>query len=418
MHMRAWAVVSLLGALVPGCGGTFCEAYPDACGTADGVEVQVSLLDANGELVAGASVLLSDSDGKVVDLLFTGPEAPLTVTLPAEGYVSVFSDDRYAFTAFATKDTPVLAFQIAGASENASNDVQVAASCGVNDCLEDSQVALSCRAPFSLIAVGNDASGVVEDYAGCASRPDYDAFFVVYDADGIAVRASSALGVELGPGPLELPFAPSLDDGERLDFEMVLDGAIDFESIKRTVRVPYLDGGGYGYSVTSSDSPDSIHFSLVKDFVPHADAVFALSLADERSLVRQQRLDPVPASASMSTDFAIPNRAPPLQQDDPQRPEAFYELGEGRLGEAMQLTVKQGNLRWVVSLPADAKGHFALPELPEELSSYLLADEDDYDVLNIDLDDAEDYAAFAGRPIRDYAADSGPESVTIGRSSR
>jgi hypothetical protein len=410
--------LSLACALSLACGGTFCEEYPEACGAVPVTpfDVEVSLLDGSGQLVPATPVLVSDLSGKIVELQFTGADAPLTITVPGESYVSVFYNDTYAFTALATPDTTKLTFQLPAKSSNPKTDIQFTGSCS-STCPGDTQLSVSCRAPVDASSGSATATATLNGYVGCAGSTGYDAFLVGYDTTGLA-KSMSSQSADLVSESLVMPTMAMLGEDQRFDFQMNVDAALDFESVTRSVRVPYTDRPGYGFSRVSDDPAAVLHLSLVTELVPRAQSIFLFSLADERSLLRQQLFDPVPAETTFVSDIAIPARAPLLGQDDPSQPVAAYSLGEGRLADALQLNVEQGALTWVVSLPADANGKFSFPDLPPDYSSYLLSDLDDYDVLHLDLDDADGYASFVQKPILDYGNDAGTGDLTIARSSR
>ena len=420
MPDRTIIVLALSCAALVGC-GNFCDEYPEACASAapEPFDLEVLLIDGSGNGVSSAPVLVSSLDGKVVELRLTGQNGQLTTSVAGESYISVFyeADESHVFTALATPDVPKLTFALPAKATNPGADIVVDSDCTSN--CNPTTASFSCRGHVEISNEFTTVVGTVPDYVGCAGSTQYDAFLVGYDASGLAVKASSLFGADLSVAALTMPTMTALTSDDRFDFRMTIDNDLPIEASTRSIFVPYEDRPGYAFSDRNKDTADTIRFSLVKEFVPRAQSVFFVSLPESRTVRRQELFDPVPSDVVFGTpDLAVPIRPAMLQMDDPARPRAYWQLDEGPLTDALQLLVAQGTLRWTVTMPADAKGNFSFPELPEELTSYLLADPDDYDVLHIDLDGVAGYEAFAAKPIRDYEGDPGLDDLTIARASR
>ncbi len=419
--------ISLLGVLSLDCGGTFCDEYPEACGavgeggggsgggTIGPFEVEVSLLDLDGVVMPLKVGLLSDAEGAEVSLFDTGSEGTEDVIVPGDGYfISVFHQDgdAHVFTALALRGVPKLTFQLPPPPpSNSPADFVVQAAC--SSCLNDTDLSLSCRTPLAMSFNDTEQTVSVAGYAGCASTDAYDAYVVSYGVNGEAQFASS--GSALLPDVVSLPALSTVDADERFSFNMDVEN--NTEQVTRTVRVPYTDRPGFGFSRAFTDAEPSAKFSLVTEFVPRAQATFAFGYQGQRSRWRQQTFDPLGPDSTASfepSSVALPKKPGAIEAET-----ASFALDDGPEGDAVQLRVLAGGetLTWIVSVPAAMSGSVRFPQLPATLADYALDGIDDYDVLHLDLDGVEGFSAFASEPILDYGSDAGLGDLTIARSS-
>lgn len=410
------------------CGGTFCEAYPEACGAVGGgggaggggsqgpFDVEVSLLDASGNALP-LSLLVSDLEGAEVAVQRVDLAGKATITLPGAGYyINVFhtGDDTRVFTAMAVPEGPKLSFQLPPPpSSNPPADIEVDATCS-SICMAISELSLPCREPVALSAMASTVTGNISNYAGCASSATYDAYLVGYALNGDAYFASSA-SADL-PGVPSFPTMTPVQLDERFDFFMEVED--NQEIVTRAVRAPYADRPGYGFSHAITNAESTVRFSLLTAFVPRAQATFEFAYENLRSVWHQQLFDTPEEGTTASfvpSSIAVPKTPPAIGEDDPT---ASYELGGGPQGDAIQLKVRSGTVTWIVNLPAAPSGSFRFPNLPEELAeAYGLGAVLELDVLHLNLDASDGFGAFSEQ-ILDYATDTGLADLTIGRSRR
>lgn len=438
-RVRAVAVfsASLLGVLSLNCGGTFCEAYPEACGEAGGgagsgggpvsgagspgggpsggagagavgggggeapvgpFDVTVSLVDFAGDTTTNAPVLVSGLAGEVLEIADTGALGSVTVSVPNHGRVSLFYDDgseKRVFSAEVVEGVSDLSFNRPTPANAPVLQVRVGASC-FSGCGATRELSVSCRDPIPITGASPYLESV-QSYEGCPGSSVFDAFIIAYDASGKAVAIAYNLNLDLADDIYTLSDLYSIGVVATKDLSMQIDGLLGGFDATRRLLVPNANRPGYGFSRTSDSQDDLVTLSLISFLVPQALATFAVKTTATQTISRAEVIEAFEGDVALTFDvssLAIPGNPGTVDLTTPGQPLAPFQLGQGPIGDAVQLVVSSDGeaLVWYVATPAASSGEVLFPKLPTELSDYAITSVDDFNIGHVDDDAAVGYA--------------------------
>lgn len=434
--------IALSGVLSLQCGGTFCDAYPEACGSAGGdspggsgggpaagagtpgggsvggeggaggaqrelLDVEVTVVDDEGDALPNAPLLVSDADGALLSQTSTGVDGAVMISAPEHAYVWAFVEVgalRHVFAAEVVAGISTLRF-LGAADEPVANtpkDRQFDFYC-LSECGVAQEGSLSCRKPVPFTDAGPYFVQPVSQYVGCAGKSQFDATVVGYDAAGKAVGVGVVESIAVSSNGLIGPKVTAVSASQRFDLQMTVTGSFNFD-IERWVRVPNADGRGYGFSRYTDATTASVELSLVKSVVPTFVAGTTIKFSPTQFLLHQETLTGVTSDTEVTTDveqLALPGAGSSVDVSRPNQPVVPFSLGEGPLGDALVLVVNvDENVRWTIAQPPTTNGSVRLPELPAALSAYALTG-GSVSATHIDLDQVDGYASWALTEIVD-----------------
>ncbi|MBL8744036.1 MAG: hypothetical protein JNK04_23175 [Myxococcales bacterium] len=367
--------------------------------------MNVSLVDTLGDAIPSVAVLVSNPDGQIGELTSTGPSGSVVVSVPNHGRVSVFhniSVNKRAFSAEVVEGMTELTFQRPAELGNPILQIGLSASCAVG-CGSSRELSVSCLPAEVVGDTTSPYSASVQTYYGCPGSNVFDAFMVSYDASGNAVGATSSDSLPLTDANYTLPSFTTVTSVGRADLSLEIQGLLGGFSASRRVMVPNGVGPGFGFSRIDTTDDPLVTFSLVKAFVPEAWVSFSVQTTPQQAITRFDHLPTFDDDASLTFDvgsLAIPALPGTVDLTTPGQPLAPFQLGQGPIGDAIQLTLAaDSSLIWHVALPAAQSGEVLFPELPTALAGYAITNVSDFSIGHVDMDDLDGYASWASETI-------------------